>query len=121
MNTSLTLDSLIRTRLAEITEGLWNDHRVLRVESSDARFLQIGSAATIERWQCQANHGSGLCGEPLVSSTEAGLLLGSPDYPAVESPVYGLIEYRELDTNFGFMAGELVHFSDVVAEFEAQG
>ncbi|MFJ8507729.1 hypothetical protein [Streptomyces avermitilis] len=121
---TLTLNDLIRTRLEEIAEDLWQNDRVMGVNHGDGRVLQLGTAAVWEQWACHSDHGYGLCGEPLVTATQASTLLGmySDDDP-VPNPSIPLIETELLDEGVGaFLPDALFHFSDVTREFKkAQG
>ncbi|WP_405459762.1 hypothetical protein OG786_21070 [Streptomyces sp. NBC_00101] len=119
MRATITLNDLIETRLAEIAEDVWKRHRVLRVNHGDGRVVQLGTAAIWELWSCRANHGSGLCGEPLLTATQASSLTGMPreDGP-VENPALPVIEVELLDSGVGgFLIDDLFHASDVRAEF----
>ncbi|MER6236516.1 hypothetical protein ABT185_10680 [Streptomyces clavifer] len=120
---TVTLNDLIQTRLSEIVEDLWEHNRVLRVESGEARCLQVGTGVAMERWQCQRTHESGPCGEPLVPMAEALLLLGYIDHLPVldEELTHEPIEAPSLDPDFGFMISELLHFSDITALQEQYG
>ena len=124
MTTAITLDHLIQTRLQEIAEDAWRDHRVMPVKSGDGRALGLGTGAVWEQWYCQADHGHGLCGEPLVTHEQASTLLGmhNDDQP-VPTPQLPPVEIALLDPSRGcFTPDVLFHFSDVVAEYKkAQG
>lgn len=117
MTVSININDLIRTRLAEISEAAWRDHRVMPV-SSDGRVIEVGTAATTERWSCADDHGSGVCGESLLTHRQASELLGllNPDEP-VRDPQIPVIDLEVLDEEVGgFTCGSLYHLSDVVAE-----
>ncbi|MFJ3665046.1 hypothetical protein ACIPSE_01180 [Streptomyces sp. NPDC090106] len=117
---TVTLADLITTRLEEIADDAWRDHRVMRVNHGDGRVLQIGTGAVWELWVCRANHGPGLCGEPLVTATQAATLTGMPreDGP-VRSPKVPPVEIELLDDGVGgFLLDDLFHWSDVVTEFK---
>ncbi|MEU6635727.1 hypothetical protein [Streptomyces rochei] len=121
---TITLDHLIQTRLAEIAEDAWQDHRVMPVRDGNARILQLGTAAVEERWYCQADHGDGLCNEPLLPHRQASTLLGmyNDDEP-IPHPQLPPVEIELLDPSIGcFMTDALFHWSDVVSEYrKAQG
>jgi hypothetical protein len=123
-NPTITLNDLIKTRLDEISYDAWWEHRVMRIAHGDGRVLQLGTATTWESWTCHADHGYGLCGEPLLIPTQVSTLLGLPlDEVPIQSPKIAPVEIELLDpTVGGFMADELYHFSDVTALFsKAQG
>ncbi|MFD8685348.1 hypothetical protein [Streptomyces sp. NPDC059651] len=114
---TVALNDLIKTRLDEIAEDAWNEHRVIRVDESDARWLSVGSGAVIERWRCQRDHGNGPCGAPLVPEADARTLLSSPDFsPMADTPDLS-VTVQELDGDFGFMSSELHHYADLVAAY----
>ncbi|MFD9920632.1 hypothetical protein ACFWXR_14255 [[Kitasatospora] papulosa] len=116
---TVTLNDLIETRLAEIAEDAWKTHRIMPVNHGDGRVIQLGSAAVWELWTCRANHGSGFCGEPLLTATQASTLIGMPreDGP-VANPALPVIEVELLDSAVGgFLIDDLLHLSDVRAEF----
>jgi hypothetical protein len=121
---TITLDHLIQTRLAEIAEDAWRDHRIMPVKGGDGRVLQLGTAAVWEQWYCQADHGHGLCGEPLLTHEQTSTLLGmfNDDQP-VPDPKIPPVEIELLDPSRGcFMPDVLLHFSDVGREYrKAQG
>ncbi|CAM5332815.1 hypothetical protein [Streptomyces aurantiogriseus] len=121
---TVTLDHLIQTRLAEIAEDAWRDHRIMPVRDSDGRVLQLGTAAVRERWTCMADHGYGLCNEPLLTHQQASTLMGmfNDDEP-IPNPLIPPVEVGLLDPGVGgFLPDSLYHFSDVVAEYrKAQG
>jgi hypothetical protein len=124
VSSTITLDHLIQTRLAEIAEDAWREHRVMPVKAGDGPILQLGTGAVPELWFCQADHGLGVCNEPLLVSQQASTLLGmcnddepipDPKTPPVESEIFD-------PTVGGFLPDVLFHFSDVVAEYKkAQG
>ena len=119
MSTTITLNDLIETRLDEIAADAWWEHRIQRVNHGDGRVLQLGTASVWELWVCRSDHGSGLCDEPLVTATQATTLLGMPreDGP-VTFPKVPPIEIELLDSGVGgFLADDLLHWSDVAAEF----
>ncbi|MGW3499340.1 hypothetical protein ACWDMY_01160 [Streptomyces globisporus] len=121
---TITLNDLIETHLNEIAEDAWEQHRVMRLNNGDGRWLDLGTAAVWELWTCHADHGHGLCGEPLLTAPQASTMLGKPiDDAPVQNPSIPTVEVELLDEGVrGFMQDELYHFSDVVAEFEkAQG
>ncbi|MFE4991401.1 hypothetical protein ACFRH4_08625 [Streptomyces mirabilis] len=121
---TLTLNDLIRTRLEEIAEDAWLSHRVMGVTAGNGRLLEFGSAAVRERWYCQGDHGNGLCGESLLTATQASTLLGMvADDDPVPDPVIPAVEIELLNPDVGgFLLDVLFHFSDVAAEFrKAQG
>jgi hypothetical protein len=124
MTTAITLDHLIQTRLAEIAEDAWRDHRVMPVKSGDGRVLQLGTSAVPEMWTCMADHGNGPCDEPLVTHQQASTLTGmfSDDEP-IPNPLIPPVEVELLDPSVGgFLPDCLYHWSDVVAEYKkAQG
>ncbi|MEU8556011.1 hypothetical protein AB0C80_18745 [Streptomyces anthocyanicus] len=122
---TVTLNDLIATRLQEIAEDAWRDHRVMPVKSGDGRVLQLGTGAVWEEWYCQADHdGYGPCNEPLLTHQQASTLLGmyNDDEP-VPAPQIPAVEIELLDPTRGcFMPDVLFHYSDVRAEFKkAQG
>ncbi|MEU6651301.1 hypothetical protein ABZ904_18110 [Streptomyces sp. NPDC046900] len=124
MSPTVTLNDLIQVRLAEIAEDAWDQHRVMRLGHGDGRVLEIGSAATWEMWTCHGQHGNGLCGEALVTSRQASVLLGLyRDDEPIPDPQIAPIEIELLDEGVGgFMSDALFHWSDVVAEYrKAQG
>ncbi|MFI2757809.1 hypothetical protein ACH5A3_02865 [Streptomyces echinatus] len=120
---TVTLNNFIQTQLSEIAEDLWSHHRVIQVSSGEARFLQVGTGVTLERWQCQQTHGSSPCGQPLVPLTEALILLGCCDYLPVpdDELKHELIAFRTLDPDFGFTLGELMHYFDLLTVQEQYG
>lgn len=121
---TISLNDLIETRLNEIAEDVWESHRVMRLNHGDGRVLQLGTAAMWELWTCHADHGYGLCGEPLLTPTQASTLLGLPlDEVPIQEPKIAPVEIELLDPAVGgFMSDELYHFSDVTALFvKAQG
>jgi hypothetical protein len=114
------LNRLIRTRLTEIAEAAWLNHRVLPTADGEGRVLQIGSAATVERWVCGADHGSGVCGEALLTHRQAAELTGwfNPDEPVLD-PQFPVTDLELLDEGAsGFTYGSLYHISDVIAQFK---
>jgi hypothetical protein len=116
----LDLNRLIRTRLMSLAEAAWRDHRVMPVGEGNGRILGLGTAAVEERWVCGADHGSGVCGEPLLTDRQAGSLLGllNPDEP-VRDPQLPVTDLELLDEAMsGFTCGSLFHLSDVRREFE---
>ncbi|MEV1096460.1 winged helix-turn-helix domain-containing protein [Streptomyces sp. NPDC049952] len=116
---TVTLNDLIKSRLDEIAEDAWENHRVVKVDSAEARYLEVGSGAVIERWRCQQNHGSGPCGEPMVPDTEYSVLLACPDdIPLFPGSMKETATVYELNADFGFTASELVHFSDITAAYQ---
>jgi hypothetical protein len=121
---TVTLNDLIQARLAEIAEDAWSGFHIMRLNHGDGRVLEIGSAAVWEQWTCMADHGYGLCGEPLLTATQASMLLGmhSDDEP-VPDPQFPVVEIELLDGDVGgFLLDALFHFGDVVAEYKkAQG
>lgn len=118
------LNDLIATRLTEIAEAAWRDHRVMPVSDGGGRVLDLGTAAVREFWHCQDDHGSGICGEPMLTSDQASSLLGmrSVDEP-VSDPQLPIVEVELLDEGLGgFFPGSLIHFSDIGREYrKAQG
>ncbi|GDY65698.1 hypothetical protein SAV14893_050910 [Streptomyces avermitilis] len=108
---------MIRTRIEEIAEDLWANHRVMQVPSGEARWLEVGHAVVAEQWSCHQNHGDGVCGEPLVPYQVAKELLGCPEDPTFPEDEFKreLIPFDHLDPIWGFNASELIHFSDVRA------
>ncbi|GAA5078730.1 hypothetical protein [Streptomyces similanensis] len=120
MTTAITLDRLIQTRLSEIAEDAWRDHRVMPVTHSNGRVLQLGTAATREQWYCQADHGHGLCHETLLTHDQASGLLGMyADDEPIPHPKLPTVEVELLDPSVGgFLPQALYHLSDVVAEFK---
>ncbi|MFE6627372.1 hypothetical protein ACFVNB_09010 [Streptomyces rochei] len=121
---TVTLDHLIQTRLTEIAEDAWRDHRVMPVKSGDGRVLELGTGAVPELWTCMADHGYGVCNEPLVTHQQASTLTGMyADDEPVPDPQIQPVEVELLDPGVGgFLPDSLYHFSDVVAEFKkAQG
>ncbi|MFF9210462.1 MULTISPECIES: hypothetical protein [unclassified Streptomyces] len=110
---TVTLNDLIAVRLAEIAEAAWDSHRITPV--GDGRVLGLGSAATRERWVCGADHGHGVCNEPLLTHRQAGELLGllNEDEPVLD-PQLPVTDVELLDEQVGgFVCGSLYHFSDV--------
>lgn len=119
---TITLNDLIRTRLAEIAEDAWENHRVMRIPGEDGRVIQLGSGAVWERWCCEADHGFGPCHEPLLSIDQTATLVGQPVDFCLLFPEKAPIEMTVLDSSYGFQLTELYHLSDVVTEFKkAQG
>lgn len=121
---TITLDHLIQTRLTEIAEDAWRDHRVMPVKSGDGRVLELGTGAVPELWTCMADHGYGVCNEPLVTHQQASTLTGMyADDEPVPDPQIQPVEIALLDPSRGcFLPDVLFHFSDVVAEYKkAQG
>ncbi|MER6748076.1 hypothetical protein ACFW6C_09135 [Streptomyces fungicidicus] len=119
MSPTITLNDLIAVRLNEIAEDAWDQHRVMRLGHGDGRVLEIGSAAAWEQWTCHGEHGDGLCGQPLLTSRQASILLGlrSDDDP-IPDPQMAPIEVELLDEGVGcFMPDALFHWSDVVREY----
>ncbi|MDC2953362.1 hypothetical protein PO587_02710 [Streptomyces gilvifuscus] len=120
--TTITLNDLIRTRLDEIAEDVWESHRVMRIPGEDGRVIQLGSAALWERWVCEADHGFGPCHEPLLTLDQAATLVGQPVDFSLVTPTMTPIEIEVLDGSYGFQLTELYHLSDVSQEFrKAQG
>jgi hypothetical protein len=120
---TIDLDRLIKARLAEIAEAAWAEHRVMRVPHASGRVLELGTAAVQEAWVCLADHGSGVCNEPLLTDRQANMLLGmvSPDEP-VPDPQLPVVEVELLDESIGaFMPDVLIHWSDVIHEYRKQG
>lgn len=116
---TITLNDLIETRLNEIAEDIWESHRVMRAQDGKGRLLQLGTAAVQELWYCQADHGHGLCNEPLLTHHQASTLLGmrSDDEP-VPDPQIPPVEIELLDLAVGgFLPDALFHFSDVGREY----
>lgn len=124
MSPTVTLNHLITTRLAEIAEDAWRDHRIMPVRDGNGRVLQLGTAAVEELWQCHADHGYGLCGEFLLTHHQASTLTGmfNDDVP-IPNPLIPPVEVELLDPSVGgFLPNCLYHYSDVVAEYrKAQG
>ncbi|MGW2932935.1 hypothetical protein ACWDA7_13955 [Streptomyces sp. NPDC001156] len=124
MTVSLNLNNLIRTRLVEVAEAAWRDHRIMPIGDSDGRVLELGSAATRERWVCGADHGHGPCNEPLLTHRQAAELLGllNEDEPVLD-PQLPVTDVELLDEQVGgFTCGSLFHWSDIRTEFQkAQG
>ncbi|MGW3154029.1 hypothetical protein [Streptomyces sp. NPDC001089] len=122
MSTTITLNDLIKTRLDEIAEDVWESNRVMRISGDNGRVIQIGSAAVWEQWTCEADHGSGPCHEPLLTLDQAATLVGQPVDFSLVSPTMTPIEIEVLDESYGFQLTELYHLSDVTQEFtKAQG
>jgi hypothetical protein len=122
MTTAITLNDLIATRLAEIAEDAWEKHRALRIAGDNGRIIQLGTAAVWELWRCEADHGSGPCHEPLLTTDQAATLAGQPVDYMIESTSQPTIEVTVLDPEFGFQFTDLYHLADVVAEYQkAQG
>ncbi|ROP53300.1 hypothetical protein [Streptomyces sp. PanSC9] len=115
---TFTLNDLIQTRLTEIAEDAWENHRVMRILGEDGRVIQLGSGAVWERWCCEADHGHGPCHEPLLTIDQAATLVGQPVDFCLVTPAMTPIEMTVLDSSFGFQLTELYHLSDVVAEFK---
>ncbi|MFG2380585.1 hypothetical protein [Streptomyces avermitilis] len=113
---TVTLNDLIETHLTEIAEDAWENHRVIRITGDNGRIIQLGSAAVWERWTCEADHGDGLCDEPLMTSEQAATLVGQPVDFSIPEPSIPAVEVHGL-TEHGFQLDELYHLSDVVAEF----
>ncbi|MER6112404.1 hypothetical protein [Streptomyces hirsutus] len=119
---TVTLNDLITTRLTEIAEDAWENHRVMRITGENGRIIQLGSGAVWEQWSCEADHGSGPCHEPLLTLDQAATLVGQPVDFCLVNPAMAAIEMTVLDADFGFQLTELYHLSDVVTEFKkAQG
>ncbi|MEU5448680.1 hypothetical protein [Streptomyces californicus] len=122
MSTTITLNDLIKSRLGEIAEDIWESNRVMRISGDNGRVIQIGSAAVWEQWTCEADHGSGPCHEPLLTLDQAATLVGQPVDFSLVSPTMTPIEIEVLDESYGFQRTELYHLSDVTQEFtKAQG
>ena len=120
MTIEISINDLIRTRMTEIAEAAWRNHRVLPTADGEGRVLQIGSAATVERWVCGADHGAGVCGEPLLTHRQAAELLGllKEDEPVLD-PQLPVTDVDLLDEGAGgFTCGSLYHYSDVRTEFQ---
>ncbi|MFE4918988.1 hypothetical protein [Streptomyces sp. NPDC056661] len=120
MTTAITLNDLIETHLNEIAQDAWEKHRVMRRVHGDGRVLQLGAAAVWELWTCHADHGYGLCGEPLLTPAQASTLTGlwNDDLP-VPDPKIPAVEIEQLDSALdGFLIDDLYHFSDVTAEIQ---
>ncbi|MFI5977072.1 hypothetical protein [Streptomyces sp. NPDC051452] len=118
---TVSLNDLIQTHLNEIAEDAWEQHRVMRVDDGEARWLEVGHTVVIERWSCHQNHGDGVCGEPLVDYQTAKELLGCPGDPTFldDDLKRPSIPFKRLDPAWGFTACDLIHFSDVRALHEA--
>lgn len=74
------LNLVIAARLKQNAEEALT-RGIQKVESREARLIEVGEAAVMERWRCQQDHGSGLCGQPLIPEPEAAQLLGEPQNP----------------------------------------
>ncbi|MFI1409385.1 hypothetical protein ACH4Y0_05565 [Streptomyces sp. NPDC020707] len=90
---------------------------VQRIEERDARIIEVGSAAVLERWRCAQDHGFGPCGQALIPEPEAAQLLGEPQNPVMDEPTTGWLEVEDLDPVMGFVMVELFHLRHVVAAF----
>ncbi|PPS71984.1 MULTISPECIES: hypothetical protein [Streptomyces] len=120
MTISININDLIATRLTEIAQDAWQTHRVMPVSDGGGRVLDLGTASVREFWYCQNDHGTGICGEPMLTSDQANSLLGmySVDEP-VPDPQLPIVEVELLDEGLGgFFPGSLIHFSDVRHEFQ---
>ncbi|WP_448319250.1 hypothetical protein [Streptomyces sp. CO7] len=113
-----TLRQMIQDRLTEISEKLWETHRIQRVPGQDGRIVWLGTAALWSRWTCQADHGSGPCGQALITLDEASVLLGKPVDFSLDDPVFEPVETFVLDPDYGVQITDLVHVSDVRRKFE---
>ncbi|MFE7029473.1 hypothetical protein ACFU9Y_04120 [Streptomyces sp. NPDC057621] len=91
---------------------------VQRIPERDGRIIQIGSAAVIERWRCAQDHGSGPCGQPLITETEAAQFMGEPQNPLTDEPAHGYLAVEDLDPAMGFVTVELFHESHVIAAYK---
>ncbi|MEU6449623.1 hypothetical protein [Streptomyces sp. NPDC046979] len=119
---TVTLNDLIATRLTEIAEDAWENHRVMRISGENGRVITLGSSAVWEHWSCEADHGYGACHEPLLTIDQAATLVGQPVDFCLVHPEKAPIEMTVLDASYGFQITELYHLSDVVTEFKkAQG
>jgi hypothetical protein len=120
MTFTISLNDLIKDHLNKIAQDAWQTHRVMPVSDGGGRVLDLGTAAVLEFWYCQADHGTGICGEPMLTSDQASSLLGmySVDEPVPE-PQLPIVEVVLLDEGLGgFFPGSLIHFSDVRREFQ---
>ncbi|CAL9455800.1 hypothetical protein SUDANB15_02518 [Streptomyces sp. enrichment culture] len=111
-----TLDLAIRGRQAQnaaeaLTKG------ILRVDSVDARLIEVGTAAVMERWRCLQDHGFGVCNQPLIPEPEVAQLLGNPEDSGMGEPAEGWLTVEELDPVLGFVSVELFHHRHVLATF----
>ncbi|MGA5467822.1 hypothetical protein ACPCUK_03150 [Streptomyces arboris] len=93
---------------------------VQKVDEREARLIQVGSAAVMERWRCAQDHGFGPCGQPLITEPEASQLLGEPQNPVMDEPAHGYLTVEDLDPVMGFITVELFHESHVIAAFKAR-
>ncbi|MDX3712759.1 hypothetical protein PV733_28230 [Streptomyces europaeiscabiei] len=110
------LNDVITARIARNAEEALRKG-VQAVPSSDARIIQVGTAALSERWRCIQDHGFGTCGEALLNSTEAAQLLGNPDDSDLDEPAGGWLMVEDLDPALGFVSTELFHHSHVSMAF----
>ncbi|WP_430376720.1 hypothetical protein [Streptomyces sp. B1-3] len=90
---------------------------VQRIDEGEARIIQIGSAAVIERWRCVQDHGFGPCGQALIPEPQTAQLLGEPQNPVMEEPAEGWLMVEDLDPVLGFVQIELYHHRHVLAAY----
>ncbi|WP_424570810.1 hypothetical protein [Streptomyces sp. CH-036] len=93
---------------------------VQKVDERDARLIEVGSAAVMERWRCAQDHGFGPCGQALIPEPEAAQLLGEPQNPVMDEPAEGYLTVEDLDPVMGFVTVELFHHRHVIAAFKAR-
>lgn len=118
---TITLNDLIATRMEEIAEDAWNASRALRITGQNGRVIDLGTASVWEEWTCCADHGDGLCDQPLLTSEQAATLIGQVVDFTLPEPSIPVVEVQDL-TEYGFQTVELIHLCDVVTEFrKAQG
>ncbi|WP_406431578.1 hypothetical protein [Streptomyces sp. NBC_01589] len=113
---TVTLNDLILARMEEITEDAWNASRALRITGQNGRVIDLGTASVWEEWTCCADHGDGLCDQPLLTSEQAATLIGQGVDFTLPKPSIPVVEVQYL-TEYGFKTVELLHLSDVTAEF----
>ncbi|MFD4523281.1 hypothetical protein ACFWP7_04965 [Streptomyces sp. NPDC058470] len=90
---------------------------VQKVDEREARLIQIGSAAVMERWRCAQSHGSGICGQALIPEPQTAQLLGEPQNPVMDEPAHGYLTVEDLDPVLGFVEVELFHHRHVLAAY----
>ncbi|MFD7858544.1 MULTISPECIES: hypothetical protein [Streptomyces griseus group] len=116
---TVTLNDLIATQLSEIAEDAWKDHSVLRITGDNGRMIQPGEVAVMERWRCEGDHGFGLCGQPLLTTEQAALVIVGRSWDfTLGKPAHEFVWVREL-TAEGLEETALFHLTDVTREFEA--
>lgn len=93
---------------------------VQKVDEREARLIQVGSAAVMERWRCVQDHGSGICGQALVPEPETAQLLGEPQNPVMDEPAHGYLTVEDLDPVMGFVTVELFHHTHVATAFKTR-